>query len=293
MKSNTSCIILFLLLAINCSYAQSDSSVINKKRLKWFIGASSVAYSGSLVVLNNLWYKDFPKENFHFFNDSKEWKQVDKIGHLYSAYHISRTGYEALKWSGLNEKKSYLYGSMIGILFMTPIEILDGYSAEYGASSTDFIANITGSALFAFQGLAFNEIRIHPKYSFRNSNLASIRPDVLGKTLNEKLLKDYNALTIWFSVDVHSFKNKFPKWLNIAFGYGAHNMIYANDADNAINGYNSYRQYYLALDLDLSHIKSKSWLVNTLLFVGDMIHLPAPALEFNNQDKLKFHWLTY
>ncbi len=282
-----------LLISTNSLYSQSDSSNINKNRLKWLIGSSSVAYAGSLFALNNLWYKDFPKEGFHFFDDSKEWKQVDKVGHLYSAYHISRTGYEALEWSGLSEKKAYLYGGVMGILFMTPIEIMDGYSAEYGASTSDIFANITGSALFTLQGLAWNEVRIHPKYSFRRSQLASLRPNILGKTLNEELLKDYNAQTYWFSVDIHAFQKKFPKWLNVAFGYGADGMIYANDESNKANGFDSYRQYYLALDLDLSHIKSKSWVVNALLFVGDMIHLPAPTLEFNNQDKLIFHWLTY
>lgn len=294
MRSSFSIFILFLLLTIvNCTYGQSDTTAVNNKRLKWFIGSSSVVYAGSLIALNELWYKDFPRESFHFFNDSQEWKQVDKAGHLYSSYHISRTGYEALIWSGVSQNKSYLYAGAVGILFMTPIEIMDGYSSEYGASVSDIVANITGAGLFTLQGLAWGEVRIHPKYSFNRSDLASLRPNILGKTLNEEILKDYNAQTYWFSVDIHAFQKKFPKWLNIAVGYGAQNIIHANDVNNEENGFDSYRQYYLALDLDLSHIQSKSWIVNTLLFVGDMIHLPAPTLEYNRQNKLKFHWLTY
>lgn len=130
MKSNTSCIMLFLLLVINYLYAQSYSSFIDEKRLKWFAGFSSAAYVGSLVVLNNLWYK-------------------------------------------ASQKKAFTSSMIVK------------------------------------------------------------------------------------------------------------------------SGYNSYRQYDLALDLNLSHIKSKSRLLNSLLFLGDMIHLPAPALEYNKQDKLIFHWLTY
>jgi len=275
------------------TYAQSDSTRINNNRLKWLIGSSAVAYTGSLIALNELWYNDFPKEGFHFFDDSKEWKQVDKAGHLYSSYHISRTGYQALKWSGIDQRKSYIYGGLIGVLFMTPIEIMDGYSAEYGASTSDILANITGATLFTMQGLVWNEIRIHPKYSFNRSNLAQLRPNILGKTLSEELLKDYNAHIFWFSADLHAFNKKIPKWLNLAVGYGAQNMIYANDQSNKANGFDSYRQYYLAVDFDLSHIQSKSWVINTLLFVGDMIHLPAPTLEYNSKNKVKFHWLTY
>lgn len=294
MKSSSFIFILFLSLILGKQgHGQADSTTTNPKKLGWLIGATSVAYTGSLIALNQLWYKDFPKEGFHFFNDSKEWKQVDKIGHLYSSYHLSRIGYEALAWSGLGKKKSYIYGGAIGILFMTPIEVMDGYSAEYGASMSDMVANITGAALFTVQGVLWDEMRIHPKYSFKRSNLASVRPNILGSTFNEELLKDYNAQSYWFSIDLYAFQNKFPKWLNIAVGYGAQNMIYANDLDNARNGYDNYRQYYLALDFDLSHIKSKSWVINSLLFLGNMIHLPAPALEYNTQNKLKFHWLTY
>jgi len=293
MKTSAFKFLIILYFFAFSAYGQSDSTSKNNNRLKWLIASSAVGYGGSLVALNELWYKDFPKERFHFFNDSKEWKQVDKAGHMYSSYHISRTGYQALKWSGVDKRKSYIYGGLIGVLFMTPIEIMDGYSAEYGASTSDILANITGSALFTFQGLAWGEVRIHPKYSFNRSNLASLRPNILGKTLPEEWLKDYNAQTFWFSVDLHAFQKKIPKWLNLAVGYGANNMIYANDDSNAANGFKSYRQYYLAFDLDLSHIQSKSWVINTLLFVGDMIHLPAPTLEYNSQNKLKFHWLTY
>jgi hypothetical protein len=141
--------------------------------------------------------------------------------------------------------------------------------------------------------MVWDEIRIHPKYSFNRSNLASIRPNILGSTLKEELIKDYNAQTYWLSIDLYAFQKKIPKWLNIAVGYGAQNMIFANDIDNTNNGYHNYRQYYLALDLDLSHIKSKSWVINSLLFVGNMIHLPAPTLAYNTKNKLKFHWLTY
>jgi len=294
MKSSLFIFILILLLILTRQgHGQSDSTTINPKKLRWFIGATSVAYTSSLIALNQLWYKNFPKGGFQFFDDSREWKQVDKVGHLYTSYHISRVGSEALTWSGLDKKKSYIYGGLVGILFMTPIEIMDGYSAEYGASVSDLVANVTGATLFTIQGLIWDEMRIHPKYSFKRSNLASIRPNILGSTPSEELLKDYNGQSYWFSIDVYAFHHNFPKWLNIAVGYGAQNMIYANDIDNIRNGYNSYRQYYLALDLDLSHIKSKSWVINSLLFIGNMIHLPAPTLEYNTQNKLKFHWLTY
>lgn len=272
--------------------AQQDSSNLDKKKLNRFIISSTAAYAVSLIGLNELWYKNYPREQFHFFDDSKEWKQMDKVGHAYSAYHISNTAYQALSKTGLSNKKSYLWGSAVGLLFMTPIEIMDGYSSEYGASTSDLLFNLGGSLLFATQGFIWNEQRIYPKFSFQRSQFAPLRPNVLGSNLMEEILKDYNGQNYWLSIDIHKFLNNesnYPKWLNIAIGYGAHNMMYANDNSNENNGYLTYRQYYFGLDVDLTHIPTKSKFIKGLLFIVNMVHLPTPTLEFTQKGTVKFH----
>jgi hypothetical protein len=117
-----------------------------------------------------------------------------------------------------------------------------------------------------------------------------MRPEVLGDGLMEEILKDYNGQTYWLSFDISKFTKKaFPKWLNIAVGYGAEEMIYATDAANEEAGLDPYRQWYLGLDLDLTHIRSRSGFVNTALFFVNMIRIPAPAVEFSRK-KVHFHW---
>ena len=286
--------IIVSLLLIYSPYclSQQDSSVLDKTKLNKFIISSTAAYAVSLIGLNELWYKNYPRKKFHFFNDSKEWKQMDKVGHAYSAYHISNTAYKALTKTGLSNKKSYLWGSAVGLLFMTPIEIMDGYSSEYGASTSDLLFNLSGSLLFATQGYIWNEQRIYPKFSFQRSQYASLRPNVLGSNLVEEILKDYNGQNYWLSIDIYKFldsKTNYPKWLNIAIGYGAHNMIYANDSSNENNGYSPYRQYYFGLDIDLTHIPTKSKFIKGLLFVLNMVHLPTPTLEFTKKGAVKFY----
>ena len=56
--------------------------------------------------------------------------------------------------------------------FLTIIEILDGQSAEWGASSGDLIANSLGSFLAIGQELKWNEQRIQLKYSYIPSQWA-------------------------------------------------------------------------------------------------------------------------
>jgi hypothetical protein len=115
---------------------------------------------------------------------------------------------------------------------------------------------------------------------------------VLGDGLTSEILKDYNGQTYWLSVDMDKFI-RFPKWLNLAAGYGAQGMIYARDRQNIEAGYRDpYRQYYLSLDFDLSAIKTRSKVVKTLIFVANMIKIPAPAIEFSSRGT-RFHALHF
>lgn len=288
-------IFLFSVILLQSTKAEDSLSSTKKpnKRLIVLGTSVNVAYIGSMVALSEIWYKDSPKSNFHFFNDNHEWLQMDKLGHFTASFHESVFGVKALEWAGVPHKKAVLIGSLAGFVYQTPIEYFDGRSAEYGASVGDIIANTTGSALCLGQYLLWDEIRIQPKFSFHRTSLAAQRTDnILGKGLSEELLKDYNGQTYWLSANIYSFlKNKettkFPKWLNLAFGYGGHNMLYASTKQNKAEGITPYRQYYLSMDIDFSKVKTKKW-VKVLLYPLNIIHIPLPALEYS-ENKLRFH----
>jgi hypothetical protein len=278
---------------------ERDSSGINKKRFIPMMTTIGVAYTATWVGLNELWYKNSPRSSFHFFNDDFEWLQMDKFGHATTSFQESRLGVDLLKWSGVKEKKAIIYGSLTGFLLQAPIEIFDGLSSEYGASPGDLTANASGSLLVMSQYLLWKELRIHMKYSFHQTNFSHIRqgiPDssdkyVLGSNLMEQLLKDYNGQTYWFCGNIYSFMKKesrFPKWLNLAVGYGVENMVFADTKKDISYGYKPYRQFYLSVDIDLQKIKTKSAFLRRVFYAVNLVHLPAPALEFNEHG-LKFH----
>jgi len=91
-----------------------------------------VGYSGVMAGLYSAWYKDYPQTHFHTFNDSREWLQVDKVGHLYSAYIASRGSMEMWRWTGIERKKRIWIGGMSGAVYLTVIETLDGFSSNWG-----------------------------------------------------------------------------------------------------------------------------------------------------------------
>ena len=285
-------LVLALIPMLAFGQANDTTQSINKKRLRAITLGGTVVYGVTLAGLSHLWYSDSETQPFQFFNDNAEWKQMDKWGHFFSSFYFSYGTSKALQWSNVNKRKADLIGSIVGFGVMVPIELMDGFSNAYGASAGDLAANAVGSALFLAQSRLWDQIRIHPKFSFHTTHYAEIRPQLLGADLTSEILKDYNGQTYWLSFDIDKFI-RFPKWLNIAAGYGAEGMVHARDLQNVEAGYDKpFRQYYLSIDFDLTSIKSRSKAVNTLLFVANMIKIPAPALEFS-QNGIKFHPLYF
>ena len=274
------------------------SDTLNKSRFNTFVISEVAVASATLIGLNKVWYADYPKSSFHFVNDNAEWLQMDKVGHVFSTYHLSAFGAKVLKWSGASRKEQLVYGTAIGLGFMSVVEIFDGYSQEWGASLGDVLANVSGSALFVSQELLWKEQRIIPKFSFHATPYASARPNILGDSYSEQILKDYNGQTYWLSANLFLFTkaSKVPKWVNLALGYGAEGMITGND--DFVNTVflpedKRVRQIYLSLDVDLTKIKSKSHFIKTLFSVINTIKIPAPTVEFRESGTVKFHLLYF
>ncbi|MBN4051411.1 DUF2279 domain-containing protein [bacterium AH-315-M05] len=275
----------------------TPSKQYNSKRFTGVVVSEGVLSSLSLVGLNKLWYSGYPRSSFHFFNDNDEWLQVDKVGHVVTAWYVGKVGMDLLKWSGVERKKAIWYGGSLGFIFLTAIEILDGFSAEWGASAGDLGANLLGSALLIGQELGWDEQRIVLKYSFHQTPLAKYRPRLLGSSLSENLLKDYNGQTYWMSVNIYSFlheESRFLKWLNISFGYGAYGMTGGSNNPTDVDGkpipyFERYRQYYLSLDIDLARIPTRSKFLKTCFSAFGFIKIPFPTLEYNKIDGIVLH----
>ena len=111
------------------------------------------------------------------------------------------------------------------------------------------------------------------------------------------MIKDYNGHSYWISGNISSFLpegSKFPKWLNIAVGYGAEGMTGAFNNSLDQNGqpipqFSRYRKFFLSVDIDLTRIPTKSKVLKGIFTVLSFIKIPAPALEYNTLGQLKFY----
>jgi len=308
LNIRTISIIILLLSAVNrntvlaqqTELSGSRADTLNHKRLSMVITTGATLYAVSIPGLYVLWYKDYPQSGFHFFNDNAEWLQMDKSGHTMASYYMGLVGYNALRWSGLPEKKATWYGGMTGLVYLATVEIMDGFSDQWGASPGDMAANSLGTALFIGQQLAWHEQKFVMKWSYHASPYARYNPGQMGNTDVKRMLKDYNGQTYWLSANISSLglqHTRFPKWLNIAVGYGAEGMTGGFTNPSEVNGipvpyFQRYRQFYVAPDIDLSRISVKSKTLKLIFNTIGFIKVPMPAIEFN-KNGVKFHPLYF
>ena len=281
-------IILYLALSFPGFAQLPDTIRVHKGRsIGTAIGGGTII-AGTLISLNTAWYSQYERNAFHFFDDGREWQQLDKIGHGFSTYTVGKWGHGLVRWCGVSERTSVWVGGTLGFTYLTAVEIMDGHSAEWGFSWWDMAANATGTGLFVGQQLAWKEQRITIKYSAHLTEYAMQRPNVLGEGLSERILKDYNGATYWLSANPRAFGWKaLPKWLSVAVGYGGEGMLYANANPGQA------RQFYLSPDIDLERIPTKSKFLRTLLFTLNCVKVPMPALEFRSNGAFRGHWLYF
>tara|TARA_X000000950_G_scaffold34082_1_gene36622 strand:+ start:1837 stop:2745 length:909 start_codon:yes stop_codon:yes gene_type:complete len=291
---------LFLLfsLLIQISYSAQQKNKRDSTKKKNIIlnttalGATSLSYYG----LYNLWYKKYPQTSFHFFNDLEEWNYIDKAGHIYSSYQVARKSHLFLVKKDIENpvEKSCFYS----LFFMLGIEVLDGFSKEWGFSNYDLLSNFIGTGIFYFQEKKFKRQLLKLKFSSHLSPYAIYRPSLLGENVSQRIFKDYNGQTYWLTFDLNNKiqeRLKVFKYLNFSLGYsidgfvGARNNNILNCAD--CNEINRQSQLLLSIDLDLSEIKTKNRALQLLLNSFSIIKFPAPTIIL--QDHNEFRWFYF
>jgi VanZ family protein len=259
-----------------------------------------------LWIANLLWYQYDSFTQFHWFDDLAEWKQMDKLGHIFSAFYLSKYTYQFIHYFSKNQPtllvkktKLLLISAIIGFVLLSSIEILDGFAPAYGASLYDLLANLVGAILFFLQMNIFEKIILSPKFSFHFTNFASQRPNILGDNYLTQIIKDYNGQTYWYVIPLSFFLKKLKlnilgiKWLGIALGYSANNMVFGRDFQNQQIGYIPFRRYFISLDINLQSVQTKFRWINFFCRLMTMVRLPLPALEWNERDGFVWHWLYF
>ncbi len=317
------CILMYSVQADLFAQFLIPSDTLRRSRVTTIAVTGLAGYGTGMYLLGKAWYKNSLTSDFHFFDDNKEWLQVDKVGHIYSAYNDSRVVFQMFRWAGVKRSKAVWLGIGGGVLAQASLEIFDGFSTRWGFSWGDMAANTIGFAAFGLQEHLWQDQRITFKVSsdfrdYEHRPIMSDGPvgsldhldrrarDLYGNAILARLLKDYNAQTNWISINPPSFSKKEHKWwpayLNVAAGYGAENLFggfgnawsYEGDIYTLNNKeFPRYRQYFVSLDIDFTRIPTRSPFLKTVFLCLNIFKMPAPALEYNKVDGMKWHWIFF
>jgi hypothetical protein len=269
-------------------YTYPDSLI--KSRAYLSTGSIITTYTGMVVFMEYIWYRDKVRSPFHFYNDNNHWLQMDKCGHAFSAYHESQAAFHALRWAGYSKGTALLLGGSMGFFLQMPVDIWDGLYEGYGFSWGDILANTTGAFLFTAQEALWNEQIVRLKFSYSPSDYRQYNPEELGDTHLKSFFLDYNGHNQWYSASISRLTGikSIPPWLCVSLGYSGSGMT-----DRAINlpeypEITRYRQFFLSMDVDFARMKIKNPYLRGLLYVVNMVKIPFPALEYNQKDGFRF-----
>jgi hypothetical protein len=245
---------------------------------KWIIGGLVAQQAASIYLEYKWWwqgdYHPFVIRSDGGFNNYS--LGVDKAGHFYTSYMYSNLLYELLKYGEFKEKNCVLLSTVLPFIWALSIEIGDGFSS-YEFSPQDLMANSLGI------GYAFAQRKVpylnHFKFKF------SYFPGQYYRDNNYKgwsLTADYDGHIYWLATDVHgilpkSAKRYWPKYLNLALGYGINN--YSNVNFYKYQGYELKREFFIGLDYNLSAIPAKKPAWKTIRNMVDYYHFPAPGFK--------------
>jgi uncharacterized protein YfiM (DUF2279 family) len=284
----SSIITVGLFFVLNNSIAQDiyqSLDSVSKFRRNLVFGSHVLGGVGSLSVLSIAWYAEGEQSAFHWFNDNDQWLGMDKLGHLTTAYQITRIGALNYRWAGISEQKANRNAAITSVIFLTGIEVLDGFSVNWGASWGDMLANVAGVGL-AFTNKSNHKLQFNLKFSYKPNDIANYRPELLGSNILEQSLKNYNGQTYWITLSNRDKIN----WLGISIGYGADGMtggkrnVGLNASGETVPEFTRTAITRISLDLQLDKIKTKNSFLNTLLKGASFIKIPFPSIDYRWQE---------
>jgi hypothetical protein len=252
-----------------------DTSEVKPLRLAIVSGVTLGTVIPVHIYQQNAWWQG-PRAPFRFENDWSYALNVDKLGHMYAGFILARTFGSMLEWSGFSEHTSTFYGSVLGLSYQMYVEVEDGFHRVYGFSPGDAFFNILGATIPLAQW-TFPVLRNFTlKYSYWPS---PIYEHELNAGQAKAFLDDYQGTTVWLGIDPHFFlgervADEVPPWLGLAFGVGARDL-------NGSGG--GRRQATLALDYNLSRIRTESPFLRTVFTLVDFVHLPAHGIRLDGK----------
>ncbi len=236
-------------------------------------GIVGTVFAGTAADFYFSWWKNTQKP-FSFFTDN--WlnggqRGLDKFGHMFGTHAVFKSVRNTLLWGGYNRYTATWVAAGMAAFNTVEIEVGDGFS-QYGFDYQDLVFGMTGIAI----GLLQAEIPPLQNFTLKFSYFSD-----RGFKTPAAFIQDYDAMTIWCSVNIHNLlpepvRTFWPEFINLAAGFG----VTANETK---------REFVIGLDLNLEGFHTSS---EDILFaerIGNLMRLPLPAVEWTEGKGVTAH----
>ncbi len=241
-----------------------------------------------IAQMNTIWSET---SDFKIMEDGMYGLNADKGGHVFGAYYTSYFWSEAFYTIGMDYELSTVLGGVMGMGYLTYVEVLDGFGKDWGFSPSDFYADILGTVLYLGQHYVPYLQNFTPKFTYIPAPWHGNKHRIPSKIF----IDDYSSHTLWLSINVNNIlpdnlEKYWPDWLELSVGYAARDLCqgcppgYA--ALHKIDGGEVYgnREYIISLDYNLVKLLPDgcnlwNWFKQSLNY----LKFPAPALVFGDK----------
>jgi len=278
-------LLVLLVLAVTIGRAQDSTEIPPLKEFHQTEGwtgrkIASTATVGLIFTTTWIdayytWWRDVEKPFSFFTNDWLKGQQLglDKAGHFLGTYAIFKITRNIMLWGGYDRPTAFWWATGLALFNGLQIEIGDGFT-PYGFDYQDLI--------FDFAGVGYGMLQAEVPF-LENFNVKFSYWSSTGVKTPIQFTKDYDAMTVWLSLNVHNLLPEkaaeyWPRWLNIGVGYGVDDNM-------------TRRELAIGFDLNLEGFSTRSEDVLLAERLGDLWHLPMPAVKFTTGKEPQYYLL--
>lgn len=169
---------------------------------------------------------------------------MDKLGHAWGAAVLSQVFTDAIRRNSNNPEGAPLTGFLLSMGVMGAIEVFDGFSADYGFSPEDIVADTVGAA-FGMLRSSFPQLQSKLDYRMEfipSGNVAGFRPH-----------SDYSGQKYLLALKLsgfEQFEDTPLRFVELQAGYYARGFT----AKEMRDGESRRREPYVAIGINLSEL---------------------------------------
>jgi hypothetical protein len=267
----------------------NDTAVFNKKKFLLVASIVPITTGGVFIYFQNAWWKD-QKTNFNWDMkyDFSYALSLDKMGHYWSSEISADFLKELFLWTGLKQRQSLLWSGIFISTCGGIIEMKDAFAPRYGFSPSDFAADVLGAFTPLFKDMCpvLKNFKIKWGYDLIHKPDKIYLYETLPWGRKSSFMDIYERHNYYISTDISSLLanskfDAFPKFLNLAIGFSASNII------GQANKKAKFEVYFsLDWNLEKMNIAKNKKNIKKIIHYLDYYHFPAPAVRIRPNSKV-------